>query len=36
MTIEKKTQIILEEVDKKYTLPTYREYVKKVIKEALF
>lgn len=35
MKIEKKVQIILEEVDKKYSIPTYiEEYVKRGIKEA--
>lgn len=36
MIIEEKIQIILEELDKKYTIPTYsEEYVKKGIKGAL-
>ncbi|MBS5933728.1 MAG: hypothetical protein KIC94_12745 [Clostridiales bacterium] len=36
MTIEKKVQIILEKVDKEYTVPSYMEKnVKRGIKEAL-
>lgn len=36
MTIEKKTQIILEEVDKMYTISSYMDNnVKRGIKEAL-
>lgn len=36
MTIEKKIQIVLEEVDKKYTIPIYIEEYVSVVSRKLF